>query len=218
MRLPEAIRVAFERSEKRLDEQVGRLERVRVEPAPRAAAGNRAGALARVEAGLAVRPAGCGGRRGGGAVAAPMGWYAARTWPLRRSAAGRADRQRDTGDMPLIDSELGTVTPLATVTVQTQISGQLQQVGFTEGQMVKKGDFLAQIDPRPYQARWSRRRARWPRTRALLAQAQADLARYQTLNRQDSIARQQVDDQVLSGAAGPGHGAGRPGRRWTARS
>ena len=55
------------------------------------------------------------------------------------------------GDMPVTLSQLGTVTPLATVTVKTQISGYLVQVAFQEGQMVKKGDFLAQIDPRPYQ-------------------------------------------------------------------
>src|SRR6516225_2731685 len=55
------------------------------------------------------------------------------------------------GDVRVILNELGTVTPLATVTVQTQINGQLTDVGFTEGQLVKKGDFLAQIDPRPYE-------------------------------------------------------------------
>ena len=56
----------------------------------------------------------------------------------------------DKGDIRIMLNELGTVTSLDTVTVQTQINGQLQQIGFTEGQMVKKGDFLAQIDPRPY--------------------------------------------------------------------
>lgn len=56
------------------------------------------------------------------------------------------------GDIRDVLTGLGTVTPLATITVQTQISGQLMSVGFKEGQVVQKGDFLAQIDPRPYQA------------------------------------------------------------------
>ena len=55
------------------------------------------------------------------------------------------------GDIRVVVNALGTVTPIATVTVQTQINGQLMEVGFTEGQLVKKGDFLAQVDPRPYQ-------------------------------------------------------------------
>ena len=55
------------------------------------------------------------------------------------------------GDMPITVAALGTVTPLAMVTVRTQLNGQLVEVGFQEGQMVNKGDFLAQIDPRPYQ-------------------------------------------------------------------
>ena len=56
-----------------------------------------------------------------------------------------------TGDIRLVIDALGTVTPLATVTVQTQINGVLMKVGFKEGQLVHTGDFLAQIDPRPYQ-------------------------------------------------------------------
>jgi multidrug efflux system membrane fusion protein len=101
----------------------------------------------------------------------------------------------DTGDIRIMLNELGTVTSLDTVTVLTQINGQLQQIGFTEGQLVKKGDFLAQIDPRPYQAVLEQAQGTLARDQGLLAQAQADLKRFQTLGRQDSIAQQQLDDQ-----------------------
>ena len=101
----------------------------------------------------------------------------------------------DTGDIRIILNELGTVTSLDTITVQTQISGQLQAYGFTEGQMVKKGDFLAQIDPRPYQAALDQARGTLAHDQGLLDQAKADLKRYITLGRQDSIAQQQVSDQ-----------------------
>jgi membrane fusion protein, multidrug efflux system len=100
-----------------------------------------------------------------------------------------------TGDLPIVMNALGTVTPLATVTVQTQINGQLTEIGFKEGQMVKKGDFLAQIDPRPFEAALESAQGTLAKDQALLKQAQIDLARFQTLNRQDSIAKQQVDDQ-----------------------
>lgn len=97
------------------------------------------------------------------------------------------------GDVAIALNELGTVTPLATVTVRTQIAGILQQVAFTEGQMVRRGDFLAQVDPRPYQALLEQNEGNLARDQATLANAQLDLARYQKLNSQDSIARQTVD-------------------------
>src|SRR3984885_8011361 len=101
----------------------------------------------------------------------------------------------DKGNVRTILNELGTVTPLDTVTVQTQINGLLQEIGFNEGQLVKKGDFLAQIDPRPYIAALEQAQGTLAKDQGLLAQAQADLKRYQTLGRQDSIAQQQLDDQ-----------------------
>jgi membrane fusion protein, multidrug efflux system len=100
------------------------------------------------------------------------------------------------GDMPLTIDALGTVTPFETVTVRTQIAGNLQEVGFTEGQIVNKGDFLAQIDPRPYEAALAQAQGQLAKDMALLGQAQSDLARYQQLAKQDSIAHQQVDDQA----------------------
>jgi len=101
------------------------------------------------------------------------------------------------GNIRVIVNALGTVTPLATVTVQTQISGQLTEVGFTEGQLVKKGDFLAQIDQRPYEILKAQYQGQLAHDEGLLAQAQLDLKRYQTLVTQNSIARQQADDQAF---------------------
>jgi multidrug efflux system membrane fusion protein len=99
------------------------------------------------------------------------------------------------GDMPITLDALGTVTPFETVTIRTQIAGTLMELGFTEGQMVKKGDFLVQIDPRPYQAALAQAQGQLAKDHALLAQAQSDLERYEALNKQDSISKQQVSDQ-----------------------
>jgi multidrug efflux system membrane fusion protein len=101
------------------------------------------------------------------------------------------------GNIRVIVNALGTVTPLATVTVQSQIDGQLTAVGFTEGQLVQKDDFLAQIDQRPYEILKSQYEGLLAHDQGLLAQAQMDLKRYQTLAQQNSIARQQAEDQVF---------------------
>jgi len=100
------------------------------------------------------------------------------------------------GEMPVVLTALGTVTPLATVTVLPQLSGVLQDVYFKEGQMVRKGDVLAQIDPRPYEISLRNAEGTLVRDEALLATARLDLKRYQTLLAQDSIASQQVDTQA----------------------
>jgi len=99
------------------------------------------------------------------------------------------------GAMPVTLEALGTVTPTATVTVLPQLSGYLTQVAFTEGQTVTQGQFLAQIDPRPYQVQLEQYAAQQAKDAATLAQARSDLARYDTLQRQDSISAQQVADQ-----------------------
>ncbi|MGB7886943.1 MAG: efflux RND transporter periplasmic adaptor subunit [Xanthobacteraceae bacterium] len=101
------------------------------------------------------------------------------------------------GNIRVIVNALGTVTPLATVTVQSQINGYLTQVAFTEGQMVQKGDFLAQVDQRPYEILKEQYEGQLAHDQGLLAQAQLDLKRYQTLAAQNSIARQQAEDQVF---------------------
>jgi multidrug efflux system membrane fusion protein len=99
------------------------------------------------------------------------------------------------GDMPETLSELGTVTPNATVTVLPQLSGYLTEVGYTEGEDVKKGQFLAQIDPRQYEILLQQAQAALLKDQATLAQSRSDLARYQELRAQKAIAEQTVADQ-----------------------
>jgi multidrug efflux system membrane fusion protein len=99
-------------------------------------------------------------------------------------------------NVPVFVNALGTVTPLATVTVQSQISGYLIEVPFKEGQMVHKGDLLAQVDDRPYVALKEQYEGQLAHDKGLLTQAQMDLKRYQKLAAQNSIARQQADDQI----------------------
>ncbi|HEY4804695.1 MAG TPA: efflux RND transporter periplasmic adaptor subunit [Paraburkholderia sp.] len=99
------------------------------------------------------------------------------------------------GPMPVTLSALGTITPLATITVLPQISGYLIEVGYKEGQDVVKGQFLAQIDPRQYEISKEQALAQLAKDQALLAQARVDLARYTQLNEKRSIAEQTYMDQ-----------------------
>jgi multidrug efflux system membrane fusion protein len=87
---------------------------------------------------------------------------------------------------------LGTVTPLATATVRPQASGMLLKINFTEGQMVKAGDVLAEIDPRPYQAALAQAEATLASDQANLANQKTDLARYEELAKQNAISQQQL--------------------------
>lgn len=99
------------------------------------------------------------------------------------------------GQMPITLNALGTVTPLATVTVRPQVSGPVVKFNFIEGQMVKKGDVLAEIDPRPLQAAYNQAKGQLDRDRATLANAKTDLARYQSLWDQKAISQQQLATQ-----------------------
>ncbi len=99
------------------------------------------------------------------------------------------------GDIDVKIPALGTVTPLATVTVRTQISGVMQRLYFKEGQTVRQGELLAEIDPRPYEAALEQMQGNLKRDQALLADAKLDLTRYEGLVKEDSIAQQQLDTQ-----------------------
>lgn len=121
-------------------------------------------------------PGGPGGGRGGPA-----------------STVGVATAEKTS--VPVVLDALGTVTPQATVRVRPQVSGVLERVLFNEGQMVKKGDLLAVIDPRQFEIALMQATGQRQRDEAQLDSARVTLQRYKTLLEQDSIARQEVDTQ-----------------------
>src|SRR5690606_6235125 len=91
---------------------------------------------------------------------------------------------------------LGTATALRTVTVKPRVDGQLKSVLFEEGQLVKEGQALAEIDPTPFEVALAQAEGQLARDMAQLNNARLDLERYQKLLAQDSIAKQQVDQQA----------------------
>ncbi|MBS1186851.1 MAG: mdtA [Burkholderiaceae bacterium] len=113
---------------------------------------------------------------------------------VRTVAVSVATVQKE--DAPLQINALGTVNSTYTATVRSRVDGQLMKIHFKEGQLVKEGQLLAELDPRPYQAALTQAEGQLVRDTALLQNARLDLTRYELLLSQKSIAKQQVDTQA----------------------
>ena len=122
---------------------------------------------------------GRGGRRGGSFGPTPVS-----TQPARL------------GSMPVYDNGLGTVTAYYTVAVKTRVDGQLMQVNYKEGELVRKGDIVAVIDPRPFEVQLHQAEGTLARDTANLNNATRDLERYEGLVKQNAVPQQQVDTQA----------------------
>lgn len=115
--------------------------------------------------------------------------------PNSGSATSVTVAKVESGQMNIYLDALGTVTPLQTVNVYSQVSGVLLSVHYREGQIVHKGELLAEIDPRPFEAQLKQARGNLARDRAMLQQAKLNLKRYQDALKENAIAEQTVSDQ-----------------------
>ncbi len=150
-----------------------------------------------------------GGEFGSELPVRPLGlpWWCWSRAPARSGRAGQRPRRRRRDavsvhavtaarrDEPMTVEGLGTVQAYYTATLAAQVTGQLQQVFFTEGQLVKKGQLLAQIDPRPLQAALDQVMANQAKDAAQLESAKLDLSRYEVLAPQNLASKQQLDEQ-----------------------
>lgn len=126
-------------------------------------------------------------------------------WEKGKKKGGRAGGDRPVpvltatikkSNIDIVQTAVGTVISPTTVTIKSRVNGQLTKVHFKEGQYVRAGDVLAEIDPRPFQATLTQMEGQALRDQAMLKNSQLDLERFKTLQQQDSIASQQVDAQA----------------------
>ncbi|MGA2879439.1 MAG: MdtA/MuxA family multidrug efflux RND transporter periplasmic adaptor subunit [Bryobacteraceae bacterium] len=140
-------------------------------------------------------------------------YYRSNRTPASGSAAGKAGGQKGQGanaaapvdaakavkgNIGVYVTGLGAVTPIYTVTVKTQVNGQLMEIHYKEGDIVHKGDALAEIDPRPYEAQLTQYEGQLARDQATLDNARIDQARYETLIKQNAIPEQQLATQIAT--------------------